>query len=159
MEELHRYTTHLDWTGNLGSGTSSYRSYSRSHQVTVPGKPVLDLSSDPAFRGDGSCYNPEELFLASISSCHMLWYLHLCADAGIEVLEYQDEASGTLQLEADGSGQFTAIVLHPKVVVAKASMLPQAEALHDEAHRYCFIANSIRAAVRHEASCLALPLT
>ena len=159
MATSHSYTTRLEWTGNLGSGTSDYRAYSRSHRLEVKGKPVLELSSDPQFRGDASLYNPEELFLASISSCHMLWYLHLCADAGVRVLEYQDEATGVLQLQQDGGGRFTEVCLHPKVLVAEASMIPEAEALHLPAGQRCFIANSLRVPVRHEGTCVALPLT
>lgn len=158
MADSHRYMTRLEWTGNLGSGTGSYQTYSRSHHLMVEGKPVLQLSSDPHFRGDPGCYNPEELFLASLSSCHMLWYLHLCADAGLRVLEYQDEASGNLQLEDDGGGRFSEICLHPRVLVAESDMIPQALALHELAHERCFIAHSVSVPVRHQATCLALPL-
>src|SRR6201996_2477687 len=96
----HRYKIATCWTGNLGAGTSAYTAYSRNHELSAPGKNGAILgSSDPAFRGDASRYNPEELLLASLSSCHMLWYLHLCSEAGVSVLEYEDEASGTMTEE------------------------------------------------------------
>jgi hypothetical protein len=84
-EKIHRYRTQVVWTGNLGQGTASYRAYERSHEIVVEEKPLIAGSSDPAFRGDKTKYNPEELFVASLSICHMLWYLHLCAEASTEV--------------------------------------------------------------------------
>ena len=114
----HAYQVEIVWTGNLGSGTSSYQSYSRDHDVLIKGKEVMHASSDVIFRGDGSKYNPEDLFLSSISSCHMLWYLHLCADAGIKVLSYQDKASGILSLEENGSGKFSEVHLNPEVLIS-----------------------------------------
>ncbi len=84
----HQYYTKLQWTGNTGKGTETYRGYERSHSISVEGKPVIEASSDPSFRGDKSKYNPEEMFLASLSSCHMLWFLHFCSEASVVVLEY-----------------------------------------------------------------------
>jgi len=92
--KTHTYTCSVTWTGNTGTGTSSYRAYSRDHIVAGPGKPELPGSADPAFRGDAKRYNPEELLLASLSTCHMLWYLHLCADAKVTVVAYRDEPLG-----------------------------------------------------------------
>src|ERR1700750_1746367 len=100
--KTHRYTTQLRWTGNLGPGTASYRGYTRDHELSAPGKPTLPGSSDPAFRGDASRYNPEELLVASLSSCHMLWYLHLCSEAGVVVTDYTDSATGTMAETTDG---------------------------------------------------------
>src|SRR5690606_3355257 len=102
----HDYSVQVTWTGNLGQGTRGYRAYARDHEISVPGKPTLPGSSDPAFRGDPGRYNPEELLIASLSACHMLWYLHLCADAGIVVLEYLDRASGAMRETPDGGGRF-----------------------------------------------------
>ncbi|MEL6393148.1 MAG: OsmC family protein [Bacteroidota bacterium] len=141
---MHNYTIQLEWTGNKGSGTLDYRAYSRDHElgsslktVTIPG------TSDPKFRGDASRYNPEELLIASLSACHMLWYLHLCADHGVIVLEYTDEAEGTMRMNADGSGQFEKVTLKPRVQVSKASMIKQAQELHELAHEKCFISRSV----------------
>jgi len=102
----HFYTTRLKWTGNTGKGTDSYRGYERSHEISSDGKPTIYCSSDPAFRGDKLKYNPEELFVASLSSCHMLWFLHLCAEGGIVVQEYSDSAKGMMQETEDGNGRF-----------------------------------------------------
>ena len=148
---VHQYHTRVVWTGNLGSGTSSYRAYSRNHEVSAEGKPLLAASSDPAFRGDRSRYNPEELLLAALSSCHMLSYLHLCADRDVNVLEYEDDAVGQMQQRPDGSGAFTEAVLRPRMKVSAESDVEVARELHQEAHRLCFIANSVNFPVRFEA--------
>ena len=150
---IHTYHTQLHWTGNLGSGTSGYRAYSREHEIRVDGKPMLPGSSDPAFRGDPTRYNPEDLLVASLSACHMLWFLHLCADAGIVVTTYSDNAVGTMTETADGSGRFSEVTLRPQVTVAEAAMIERAQALHADAHRMCFIANSCNFPVRHEPEC------
>lgn len=139
----HEYNVSLEWTGNSGEGTKSYRSYGRDYRITSNGKPVIEGSSDPAFRGDKSRYNPEDLLVASLSSCHMLSYLHLCATNGITVLEYQDSASGTLELNRDGSGQMVRVDLRPKVTIAPQCDPARAAALHEDAHRLCFIARSV----------------
>lgn len=148
--QAHTYSVRLRWTGNLGSGTSGYRTYSRDHTLEIAGKADILGSSDPLFRGDPARHNPEELLVASLSSCHMLWFLHLCADAGVAVTEYSDEASGTMVLEADGGGRFTEVTLRPLVEVAELGMTAQLEALHHRAHALCFIANSMNFPVRHE---------
>ncbi|MGH9598647.1 MAG: OsmC family protein [Terracidiphilus sp.] len=139
----HRYEIRLDWTGNDGSGTANYRSYRRDHTITGQGKPPIAGSSDPAFRGDASRYNPEELLVASLSACHMLSYLHLCAVNGISVLEYRDAASGAMRENEDGSGEFVRVVLHPVVKIAPGGSKDKAHALHGEAHHLCFIARSV----------------
>ncbi|HKV41115.1 MAG TPA: OsmC family protein [Blastocatellia bacterium] len=147
--KYHRYEIRLDWTGNQGKGTGSYASYSRDHEIVVAGKPTLPGSSDPAFRGDPARYNPEELLVASLSSCHMLWYLHLCATNGIVVTSYRDAACGVMSEAPDGSGVFTEVVLHPEVEIAAGSDAGRAIALHEEAHRLCFIANSVKFPVKN----------
>jgi organic hydroperoxide reductase OsmC/OhrA len=146
----HRYQTSLRWTGNRGTGTSGYRAYGRDHEITAPGKPVLPGSSDPAFRGDRVRYNPEDLLVASLSACHMLQYLHLCAAAGIVVTAYEDEAEGTMEETPDGGGHFTEVVLRPLVRVAAGSDPAAADALHERAHHLCFIASSVNFPVRCE---------
>ncbi|MFY0684803.1 MAG: OsmC family protein [Balneola sp.] len=148
----HHYTTNLNWTGNLGAGTSDYKSFERSYQIEVDGKPVLEGSSDPAFRGDETKYNPEELFLGAISSCHMLWYLHLCSVNEVVVTEYRDAAKGVMIENKDGSGQFEAVTLHIDIIVQKESMTEKAKLLHKEANEKCFIANSCNFEINHEVS-------
>lgn len=139
----HTYTVRLDWTGNDGAGTRDYRSYRRDHTLAAAGKPVLPASSDPAFRGDPTRYNPEELLVASLSSCHMLWYLHLCAVNHIVVTAYHDDPVGQMDERPDGSGAFTRVLLRPTVTISADSDAGRAAALHHDAHRYCFIANSV----------------
>ncbi len=148
----HAYTTILEWTGDLGQGTSAYSAYSRNHSVRAGEKSPLALSSDPLFRGDPDRYSPEELLVASLSSCHMLWFLHLCADAGIIVTGYVDEAHGTMVEEPGGSGQFTEVILRPVVTVAPPTDRARLHALHEEAHRRCFIARSVNFPVRCDPS-------
>lgn len=151
--KTHHYTTLVEWTGNRGTGTSSYRDYERSHTIRVDDKAVIQGSSDPFFRGDRTKHNPEELLVASLSTCHMLWYLHLCADAGVVVVAYSDKAVGTMQESTDGGGRFTEVVLHPTVVVQDASMVERANSLHHKANSLCYIANSCNFPVRHQPVC------
>ena len=142
MPTSHEYTVTVEWTGNQGQGTASYRAYTRDHAICAEGKPDILGSSDPAFLGDASRWNPEELLLASVSACHKLWYLHLCADAGIQVLSYRDQARGTMETHA-GGGAFKRIVLHPEITISRAQDIARATELHHEAHAKCFIANSV----------------
>jgi organic hydroperoxide reductase OsmC/OhrA len=139
----HTYQLRVEWTGNDGEGTKTYRGYRRDHTIVAEGKPQIFGSSDPAFRGDRSRYNPEELLVAALSSCHMLSYLHLCAVNHVNVLEYLDAAQGTMQENADGSGQFVQVVLHPAVKISADSDREKAMALHHDAHKLCFIARSV----------------
>ena len=155
----HHYATSLRWTGNLGTGTSGYRDYERSYDLASQGKPTLAGSSDATFRGDAGKWNPEEMLLSALSSCHLLSYLHQCADAGIVVLEYTDDASGTMELNPAGSGHFTGVTLRPRVMVSDTSDLKIAEALHHAAHENCFIANSVNFPVRCEAVVLPVART
>ncbi len=139
----HTYTCELQWTGNDGQGTKSYSSYRRDHVLQCAGKPEIPASSDPSFRGDKSRYNPEELLVASLSSCHMLWYLHLCAVNKITVLEYRDSAQGVMRENPDGSGEFVNVTLKPRVLVAETEKQETAAELHHEAHSLCFISRSV----------------
>ena len=151
MAREHQYRVITTWTGNLGTGTSDYRAYSRNHEIKILGKRApLPGSADAAFRGDPARYTPEELLVASLSTCHMLWFLHLCADAGIVVTEYEDAASGTMAEHPDGSGEFTSVVLHPRAVITDRARIPDATSLHHRAHNLCFIARSVNFPVEHE---------
>lgn len=141
----------MKWTGNTGSGTANYRSYERKHEISVEGREsVIPGSSERIFRGDSTRWNPEELLVASISACHELWYLHLCAVSGVMVLEYVDHAEGYMEENEDGSGQFRRVVLRPEVKVAPGSDLHKAIELHAKAHAMCFIASSVNFPVEHE---------
>ncbi len=149
MEKTHQYALTTEWTGNTGRGTVNYNGYERSYTVTSVGKAAIYGSSDPAFRGDSHKYNPEELLVASLSSCHMLWYLHLCAEAGVIVTGYIDKANGIMLESANGGGKFKQVTLNPLVTVAASDMIEQASALHRKANELCFIANSVNFPVLH----------
>ncbi len=149
----HHFAVDLRWTGNHGTGTSGYRAYARDHELSAPQKShSIEGSSHRTFHGDSARYNPEELLIAALSSCHMLAYLHLCADAGVVVTAYEDAAKGTMVLNADGSGQFTEVLLSPVVTLDDPSQAGTANELHHKAHEKCFIARSVNFAVRCEPS-------
>jgi organic hydroperoxide reductase OsmC/OhrA len=152
MGALHLYTVDVRWTGAGESGTTSYTAYERDHEVRVDGRPVLLGSSDPAFRGDPTRWSPEQLFVASLSECHMLWFLHFAAADGVVVVDYRDEAVGRMRVESAGAGQFTDVLLHPRIAVRGGAEVTdeRVAALHTRAHEHCFIARSVNFPVRHE---------
>jgi organic hydroperoxide reductase OsmC/OhrA len=155
---IHEYRVNNRWTGNLGEGTSSYRAYSRDHELSGAGKTAaIPGSSDAMFRGDGARYNPEELLVGAVSACHMLWVLHLCADAGVVVTEYVDESWGETVEHADGSGEFRRVVLRPRMTIGDASRIGDAVALHNRAHEFCALARSMNFAVVCEPAVTAEP--
>lgn len=146
----HEYHVDLEWTGNTGKGTESYTSYEREYRVRLEGKPDLIGSADQAFRGDRSKYNPEELFLISLSSCHMLWYLHLCSANRITVVDYKDAAEGIMVEDPSGAGRFTRAVLRPSVMIQEKEKTELARKLHNQANQMCFIANSCNFRIEHK---------
>ncbi|HWI31014.1 MAG TPA: OsmC family protein [Microbacterium sp.] len=146
----HRYRVTATWTGNLGSGTSGYREYSRDVTLEVSGKPVVRASSDKPFRGDPGRWNPEDLLVSALAECHLLSYLHACVQAGVVVVGYRDDASGLMVEDGKGGGAFSEVTLRPHVTVADASMVDAATAAHAQANAWCFIANSVNFPVRHE---------
>lgn len=149
--KTHHYKVTINWTGNLGTGTSGYTAYNRNHNLSADNKTEnIKLSSDPAFRGDASLYNPEELLVASIASCHMLWYLHLCADAGITVVAYKDLPEGFMEEGGTSPGKFVKVLLHPCVTIKQGGNSQQAIDLHHQANEKCFIANSCNFPIEHE---------
>jgi organic hydroperoxide reductase OsmC/OhrA len=150
----HTYQIDVNWTGNDGEGTKTYKNYRRDYTIKSPGKPPISGSSDPAFRGDASRYNPEDLLVASLSSCHMLWYLHLCSVNHITVLDYQDRAAGVMQEHNDGSGEFVSVQLKPRIRIVAGNDREKALALHAEAHHLCFIARSVNFPVEVTAGIL-----
>lgn len=156
MSGLHRYAVTVEWTGNTGMGTASYKTYERDHEVRIAGKPTILGSSDPAFRGDAARHNPEDLLVASLSTCHMLWFLHLCARERILIEAYVDEAVGTMREDESGGGRFTEVVLRPVVTVRGQADAATIAGLHYEAHEKCFIAASVNFPVRCEGRVLEL---
>lgn len=149
----HSYAATITWTGNKGEGTTDYRAYERSHTIQMTGKPDIAGSSDAPFRGDITKHNPEDMLLASLSSCHMLWYLHLCADAGIVVTNYVNNATGILVETPGSGGHFSEVSLHPVVTITDETRIAEANALHDKAHKFCFISNSVNFPVKHTPVC------
>ncbi|WP_437889620.1 OsmC family protein [Phytobacter sp. V91] len=140
-ERQHHYQVNIMWTGNKGQGTESYKAYSRDYVISAGQKADISGSSDPAFLGDATRWNPEDLLVASASACHKLWYLHLCAEAGISVYSYLDRAEGTM---TEGKkGCFTGIVLKPEITLRPGDDIQRAYALHHRAHELCYIANSL----------------
>ncbi|AXK37107.1 OsmC family peroxiredoxin [Streptomyces armeniacus] len=152
MAATHTYELTVRWTGNTGTGTDSYRSFARTHEVRAEGKPSIPASADPYFRGDSDRWNPEELLVSALSECHMLWFLHLCAANGVVVTDYVDRPAGSMVMDEGGrgGGQFSEVLLRPQVTVADASMEEKAAALHADVPALCFIARSVNFPVRHE---------
>ena len=146
----HDYKARLIWDGNLGSGTSSYAGYGRKYRVQIDGKPELKGSADAIFRGDRDTHNPEDLFVAALSACHLLSYLALCARSKVNVVAYEDDASGILKLRPDGGGSFESVTLRPVVTITPDSDERRALELHETAHDQCYIASSVSIPVFHE---------
>ena len=152
--KTHNYSINLIWTGNTGPGTSGYKSYKRDYTISIENKADLLGSSDPAFMGDKQRHNPEDLLVCSISSCHMLWFLHLASSEGIVVVEYTDKAEGVLIETQNGSGYFDSVTLNPVVKITDASKIDRVNELHHDANRFCFIANSLNFKVKHNPTCI-----
>ena len=153
MTFKHTFKAKLNWNSRQNQEESSKRFYSKTHQIKIQGKPVLDVSAAKAFKGDPELYNPEDLLLSSLVSCHMMSYLYVCSQNGIEVLEYSDNAEATLEVNPDGSGRFIEAKLYPKVKISSSDKIELALELHQKANELCFIANSCNFPVLHEASC------
>ena len=150
MAKEHAYPARIVWTGNRGEGTKQYDGYDRTWDLALEGKPVVSCSNDPLLGGDPSKYNPEDLLITALASCHMLWYLHLCSKAGITVQAYEDNPVGQGVMHPNASGNFTGATLHPKITVAAGADLEKAAALHHDVHKYCFIARSVNFPVSFE---------
>jgi len=156
MSKVRKYLSTTTWTGNLGVGTQSYKAYSRDFESAGEKKATpIQGSSDPAFRGDAARYNPEELLVSALSACHMLWVLHLCADAGIVISEYADDAIGEVVEHPDGAAEFTSVTLRPRMVIQDRARIEDATELHHRAHEVCCLARSVNFPVRTEPTVLA----
>lgn len=155
MAKEHHYKTKVVWTGNKGEGTINYKAYERSHTISIEHKPDILGSSDAPFLGDITKHNPEDMFLSSLSVCHMLWFLHFCADNNIIVTAYTDNATGTMLQTDTGGGYFTSVTLHPIVIITDKRKIDLANSLHAEANKKCFIANSCNFKIKHQPTCVA----
>ena len=151
MAKEHRYTATVTWTGNQGGGTTDYKAYTRDYDIGCAGKPLIQGSADPGYLGDAGRHNPEDMLLASLSACHMLWYLHLCATNKVVVTAYEDAAEGVMQTNPDGSGEFKRVTLKPRITITPDSDATTAESLHEKANAMCFIARSVNFPVEHAA--------
>ncbi len=147
---VHTYTARVTWTQNKEQGTPAYDAYARDYDVTCAGRPILRGSADLRYLGDASRHNPEDLLVAALSACHMLWYLHLAAVSGVVVIAYEDNAEGRMQTHADGSDEFTEVTLRPRVTISAQSDSKVEMRLNQNAHGMCFIARSVNFPVRHE---------
>ena len=150
----HRYDVRITWTGNRGAGTTGVRDYDRDHTITADGPPPIAGTADPGFLGDPQRWNPEQLLTASLSQCHMLWYLGLCSRAGVVVHEYADDTVGTMVTGPDGGGRFTEVVLRPRILVGAQDQVEKATTLHTKAHELCFVAQSVNFEVKVEPEIL-----
>ena len=148
----HDFVAEIVWTGDRGQGNRTYRGYERSWQIVTPGKASIDCSNDPVLGGDATKPNPEDLLLASLAACHMLWFLHLAHNAGIVVRGYEDAPIGVGETGPRGEGRYVHAVLRPKITVENGADLAKADALHAEVHDYCFIARSVNFPIRYEAT-------
>jgi len=147
----HEYTARVVWTGNRGQGTKNYKGYDRTWNMESPGKPVVACSNEPLLGGDPALYNPEDMLISALSACHMLWFLHLSSDAGIAVQSYQDDPLAIGETDKSGASRFLRATLRPRIVVPEGTDLVEANALHQEVHKYCFIARSVAFPVDYKA--------
>ena len=127
----------------------SYKEYSRFYLVRSEGKADFMATAAPEYFGSKYHYNPEDMLVVALSACHMLTYLAFAANSKIEVLSYEDDASGTLAEEGKVV-KFKEVILRPKIKITAASDKNKAAELHDKAHHGCFIANSVNFAVKVE---------
>lgn len=148
----HEYASRIIWTGNTGEGNRTYRGYMRTWDLSAPGKPTVACSNDPLLGGDASKYNPEDMLLSALSACHMLWYLHLASDAGVVVHGYQDDPVGIGETSPDGAGRFIRAVLRPTIELEEGCDTARADRIHDEIHKFCFIARSVSFPISCEAT-------
>lgn len=146
----NEYTSTIRWTGNTGQGTATYKGYERTWDIAVPGKDVVHCSNDPLLGGDPSKLNPEDLLLSALSACHMLWFLHLASTAKIKVLSYEDTPTAEGESLTDGSGRFISATLKPRIEIEVGDDVVRAKAIHQEIHRYCFIARSINFPITYD---------
>lgn len=147
----HEYVSRIEWTGNRGQGTKTYRGYDRTWNIVTPGKPSIACSNDPLLGGNPALHNPEDLLLSALAACHMLWYLHLASSAGLTVMGYTDDPLGVGESTPDGAGRFIEAVLRPRITLAAGDSAAAADAIHHEIHRVCFVARSVNFPVRYEA--------
>jgi len=153
MSINHTFKAKVNWLLNEGENTQNPRTFSRNHNVFIDKKLTsLDVSAAKMFRGDEALYNPEDLLLSALASCHMMSYLYVCSLHHIEVLSYTDCAEGDLEVDASGRGSFKMVRLKPIVTIKDVSKKELALSLHNKANSLCFIANSCNFPIAHVAT-------
>nr|WP_315151513.1 OsmC family protein [uncultured Flavobacterium sp.] len=150
----HLFKVKLNWNSAPKEAVSLSKKYLKTHQIAIEGKEILNISAAKAFKGDPDLYNPEDLLLSSLVSCHMMSYLYVCSQKGIDVISYQDEAEATLEVLENGSGRFIEVRLYPKTVIKQQEKIAEALSLHAKANELCFIANSCNFKIVHFPSCI-----
>ena len=148
----HIFKAQVNWELTEGESTKNPRSFSRNHTVSIANKKAdMEVPAAKPFRGDETCYNPEDLLLSALASCHMMSYLYVCAQNNIEVLSYTDNAEGILEVQPTGSGAFSKVILNPVVTIKNELQKELALSLHEKANTLCFIANSCNFPISHHA--------
>lgn len=147
MPQTHRYEAQVRWQGSTAAG---YRGYDRTHRVsTPPANHDLTVSADPSFRGDPTVVNPEQLLLAAASSCQLLSFLALAAQAGVDVVDYRDDAEAEMPVTS-GPMRITLVTLRPRILVAPGTDVGRVHDLVGRAHDTCYIANTLTAELHVE---------
>ncbi len=132
----------INWTHT--GGEFNFNSYTRNHTWTFANGVTIEGSAAPAYKGDDSKTDPEEAFVASLASCHMLTFLALCTKAKLKVASYTDEAVGHLEKIEGSKLAITRVELHPKITFeGDEPTQDKLDELHHNAHDLCFIANSV----------------
>ena len=148
---MSRYTASVRWS--RGDAKFTDNRYSRRHAWQFDGGAIVAGSSSPHSvplpYSDAAAVDPEEAFVAAISSCHMLFFLSIAATRGYRIDDYLDDAEGFLEKDPDGLSSMTRVILHPHVEWSgeQRPSAKEVSAMHDEAHHRCYIANSVKSAI------------
>ena len=151
MKNQHHFKLLLKWKLNQYQNNNRI---SRNHSITINHKPILNVSAAKVFKGDAELYNPEDLLLSSLASCHFMSFLYCCSQHKIEILAYTDQAEAILDVKANGSGKITQVFLNPTFTIGDESQKELAINLHKKANELCFIANSCNFPITHQAICI-----
>ena len=148
----HYFKASLQWNLKSEADFKSKKIYTKNHTISFEGKESISVSAAKVFKGDPTLVNPEDLLLSSVTSCHMMSYLYVCQQNNIEILSYQDHSEAILEVNSDGSGKITKIILNPTIKIKDESKIDLAISLHKKANQLCFIANSCNFPILHHPS-------
>ena len=145
---MANHTADISWE-RQGDQAENLLVYSRNHSWTFDNGLTVAASGAPEFKGDAACVDPEEAFVAAVSSCHMLSFIWIAVQDGFCPTHYEDAAVGRLQKNNEGKLAVTDITLHPKTCWRsdKQPSHDQIKDLHHKAHEACFIANSVKSKI------------